>query len=651
VHPEDRNRATLAGAHALLATTLAFIGALCGAPVHAAPPDGPAHHVVTVSATDPNLPAFVILDNALQREVRARAERRTEFYAEALDMLRFPAARFEREALALLRAKYRDFKVDVVVAIEASALKFVEQHREQVWPGAAIVFHSVSVSELRGRALGARTAGVPVRDETAIEATLDLALVLRPQTRRVVVVSGTAEFDRRLEELSRAALARLAGRLQADYLVDEPLAEMLAAVRNVPADTILLYLSVFRDGAGAPQVPRDVLARIAAASPVPVFGIFDTQLGSGITAGVIATFEVQGRRAGELVARILNGERPGDIGVQLPITPGCTADWRQLNRWGIDESLLPDGCEVRFREPSLWREYRLYMIGAVALFALQALMIGSLLLQRARRRRAELAVQQQRTELAHAGRLATMGELTATIAHEVNQPLAAILSNVDAAELLLESGRARLEDVRQILADVRKDDLRASEVIRRLRALLARHEMARERLDLNEAITEVLKVLGAEAGRRQVVLAAELDPALPRVLGDRVHLQQVVLNLAVNAMDAMADTHVSRRRVAVCTAARQDGSVEVAVTDFGHGISRENLAKLFESFFTTKQRGMGLGLSIARSIVQAHGGLIWAESDPGGGATFRFTLPGAKPAAVVPTLPSQPAHRPQAQRG
>ena len=267
-------------------------------------------------------------------------------------------------------------------------------------------------------------------------------------------------------------------------------------------------------------------------------------------------------------------------------------------------------------------------------------MIGSLLLQRARRRRAELALQRHQVELAHAGRLATIGELTATIAHEVNQPLAAILSNVDAGELLLESGEARLEDVRQILAEVRKDDLRASEVIRRLRALLAKHEMARERLDLNEAIAEVLRVLGAEARRRQVELWTELDPALPKVLGDRVHLQQVVLNLVVNAMDAMVDTHVSRRRVAVRTEAREDGSVEVAVTDAGHGIGRADLSRLFESFFTTKQRGMGLGLSIARSIVQAHGGRIWAESDARGGATFRFTLPAAAPARTLATGPS-----------
>ncbi len=270
-------------------------------------------------------------------------------------------------------------------------------------------------------------------------------------------------------------------------------------------------------------------------------------------------------------------------------------------------------------------------------------MIGTLLLQRTRRRRAEIALHQHQVELAHASRLATVGELTATIAHEVNQPLAAILSNVDAGELLLESGKARLEDLRQILAEVRKDDLRASEVIRRLRALLAKHEMARGRLDLNEAIGEVLAVLGAEAGRRKVELATEFDPALPKVLGDRVHLQQVVLNLVVNAMDAMADTHVLQRRVEVRTELRQDGSVEIAVTDRGHGIAREDLSKLFESFFTTKHRGMGLGLSIARSIVQAHGGRIWAEANAGGGATFQFTLP-AGSSAVAPPDPAQQVH-------
>jgi signal transduction histidine kinase len=257
----------------------------------------------------------------------------------------------------------------------------------------------------------------------------------------------------------------------------------------------------------------------------------------------------------------------------------------------------------------------------------QTALIAALLFQRYRRRQAEHAGAQLRVELAHAGRLATIGELTAAIAHEVNQPLGAILANVDSAEMLLESDDPRIGDVRLILADIRRDDLRANEVIKRLRALLAKHETARERIDLNETVMEVLQVLESEAQRRNVELVTEFDPGIPRIRGDRVHLQQILLNLVLNGMEAMVDTHVTARCVTVRTALRPDGNAEVAVSDRGHGIAHDQLPRLFDSFFTTKQRGMGLGLSIAKSIVEAHGGRIWAEPDRGNGATFRFTLP------------------------
>jgi signal transduction histidine kinase len=611
--------------YSALAKVVALAGALCGAPVHADPKDDATHRVAIVNASDPHLPAFLALDEALRREIRAKAGRPTEFYAEALDMLRFPRARFEPEMLALLRAKYSHLKVDVVVAVETTALEFAERHAEELWPDAAIVFHSVPVSALGGRPLGPRTTGVPVRYE--VEPTLELALRLRPETRRVVAVGGTADFDRGLQTLARSGLERLVGKAEIEYLVDLSISDILVAVARLPPDSIVLYLSVFRDAAGAPQVPRDVLARLAAASSAPVFGLFETYVGEGIVAGSIASFEAQGRRAGELVARVLNGGRPDELGVQPPVTAACIADWRQLRRWGIHERLLPDGCEVRFKELTAWDRYRWQILGALAIILAQAALIAALLIQRRRRQQAELAVQKHRVELAHAGRLATMGELTAAIAHEVNQPLGAILANVAAAEMLLESGDRRLDDVRRILVDVRRDDLRASEVIRRLRGLLAKHEMAREAVDLNEAIAEVLRLLEAEARRRRVELVPELDGALPKVLGERVHLQQVLLNLVINAMDAMADTPADSRRVVVRTSRSGHDGVEVAVSDRGHGIAPERLPKLFDSFFTTKQRGMGLGLSIARSIVQAHGGRIWAESDGLVGATFRFTLP------------------------
>jgi signal transduction histidine kinase len=603
------------------------VSALCGAPAHAANADAAAGRVVMLTSTDPYLPAFVELDRATRDAVRARTARPTEFHAESLDMLRFPRAQFEQEMLALLRKKYRDVKIDVVVAAETTALEFAERFGDELWPGAAIVFHSVPMRAVAARALGPRTTGVPVRYE--IGATLDLALRLRPGARRIAVVAGTTDFDRGMLKLARAALDAFAGRLDAEYLVDLPLSDTLAAVRKLPSDAIVLYLSMFQDGAGAQYVPRAVLTRLAAESRVPVFGIFETYLDEGIVAGAIASFEAQGRRAGELVARVLDGERPVALGVQPPVSPGCIADWQQLRRWGIDERLLPEGCEVRFRQLSAWDRYRWQILGALAIILAQAALIASLLVQRQRRQRAELAVQRHRVELAHAGRLATVGELTASIAHEVNQPLGAILANVDAADMLLESGDSRLDEVREILADIRKDDLRASEVIQRLRRLLAKHEMAREFLDVNETVTEVLRLLAAEARRREIDLVTGFDAALPKILGDRVHLQQVLLNLIVNAMDAMADTPVHLRRVLVRTSARPDGAVEVAVSDQGHGIGPERLPKLFDSFFTTKERGMGLGLSIARSIVEAHGGRIWAEANSAGGATFRFTLPAA----------------------
>jgi signal transduction histidine kinase len=613
---------------------------LCSAPACADPADDASWHVVLLSASDPYLPAFILLDHSVREEISARAGRRVDFYAELLDMLRFPRAQFEQEEVALLRKKYRDLRVDAVVALETTALEFAERHGNEIWPRAAIVFHSVPASYLIRHPLGAHTTGVPIGYE--VRPTLDLALRLRPKTRRVVVVGGTADFDRSLQEIARPALANLAGKLAVEYLVDRSLADTVAAVSKLPSDSIVLYLSMFQDGAGARQVPRNALKQIAAASSVPAFGIYETVLDEGIVAGSITSFAAQGRRAGDLAVRVLKGESPAELGVQPPVPPECIADWRQLKRWDIAETLLPEGCEVRFKEFTAWETYRWQILGALAIMLAQMALIAALLLQRRRRQRAELAVQQHRFELAHAGRLATMGELTASIAHEVNQPLGAILANVDAAEMLLETDNVRLDHVREILADIRKDDLRADEVIRRLRTLLAKQEMVHKPVDVNDAGMEVVRLLEAEARRRQVDLVTELDPARPKVLGDRVHLQQVLLNLVVNAMDAMGDTHVSRRRVIVRSALGHDGSVEVAVSDRGHGIAPERLAKLFDSFFTTKDGGMGLGLSIARSIVEAHGGRIWAESDGAGGATFRFVVP-ATQAARVPSLREEPA--------
>ncbi len=235
--------------------------------------------------------------------------------------------------------------------------------------------------------------------------------------------------------------------------------------------------------------------------------------------------------------------------------------------------------------------------------------------------------------LAQAGRLALLGELTASIAHEINQPLGAILSNADALEILLESGNARPEELGAILSDIRREDLRASEVIRHVRSLVRRRAMEMRILDVNEVVAEALQLAAAECRRRGVVLETELAPDLPPVRGDRVALQQLLLNLMVNAMDAMSGAGEGGRRLTLRTTGNGDDTIEVAVVDVGHGIPPDLLPRLFESFVTTREQGMGLGLSISRSIVEAHGGRIRAENNRGGGATICFALPAGEGSA------------------
>jgi signal transduction histidine kinase len=377
---------------------------------------------------------------------------------------------------------------------------------------------------------------------------------------------------------------------------------------------------------------------MAAASRAPVYGSFSSHIGSGIVGGYMPSFEAIGRQAGQVVSELLAGADPRSLRLPEAVPQALNVDWRQVRRWGIDESAIPRDAVVHFKAPTLLEAYRHEAIAAAGVLALQAGLIGWLLVEHRRRRLAESAEHTRRLELAHASRLAVAGELTGSIAHEINQPLGAILSNADAADLILEAGGDRRDELRGILADIRRDDIRASEVIRRLRTLLAKHEVERKPFDLNDAVREIESVLGAEARRRHSTLDVRPAPAPVAVVGDRIEIQQVLINVVLNALDSMADRPEEQRTVVVSVENVSAGA-DVAVRDRGHGIAPEHLPRLFDPFFTTKRDGMGLGLSIARTVVEAHGGRVWAENGPGEGAVFHVELP-ARRAAGTSSPPS-----------
>jgi signal transduction histidine kinase len=245
------------------------------------------------------------------------------------------------------------------------------------------------------------------------------------------------------------------------------------------------------------------------------------------------------------------------------------------------------------------------------------------------RKRAEMEAQRSRQELAHCTRVSTVGALTASLAHELNQPLAGVLANAQAARRYLNATPPVLDEFRDILADIVEDVKRAAEVIQRLRGLLRKDEGEDVLLDLNDITRDVVKLVSSDAVIRNVTVTLDVDPEPTIVYGDRVQLQQVILNLLLNAMEAMAECVGDDRLVTVSTTNIRTQTVQVSVQDTGPGLRAGTQELIFEPFYTTKPAGMGMGLAITRSIIEAHGGVIWASNTPICGATFSFTLPWA----------------------
>jgi C4-dicarboxylate-specific signal transduction histidine kinase len=289
--------------------------------------------------------------------------------------------------------------------------------------------------------------------------------------------------------------------------------------------------------------------------------------------------------------------------------------------------------EIYFREPSGWRAYGGAIALIIGIIVLQAGLISRLLYEQRRRRNAEAQSRERMSELARANRISTVGELTASIAHEINQPLGAIRTNVETVELMLKSSSPDIDEIREIVADIRQDENRASEVIRRLRSLVRKTPFEVRDIELNEIVRETegfVSALSAIGVARQVDLSNSITQVPLPIRGDRIQLQQVILNLIMNALDAMSDLPSDKRKLTVRTVQIGDFA-EVSVSDAGPGIPQDTLKEVFEPFFTTKAKGMGMGLSIARTIIEAHNGRIWAEKHVGGGADFRIQLPLSQP--------------------
>ncbi len=775
-----------------------------------------------------------------------------------------------------MRLRYGNRRPDIIITMYPEAMEFVMKDCGDIFPDVPILALYLPQGFELPKTNRPIIGHAPTVD---ILGTLEIALKLAPGAKRIYVVNGVHEVDRRLEGQARRVSKKWEGQMEFLYLSHLPFKDMLAAVSNAPPDSIILALALSQDVTGNSYTSPVVAERLSRISAAPIFGILESMLGEGIAGGKLLSFELIGKKSGRLALDILSGAKtPVDVPAALDAPTVPMFDWRQLRHWKLKENALPAGSIVLHKEAMFW-DFKYYILGALAFFLLETALIVFLMVQIRRkniaeqslkrveekyrnifegalegifesspegrlltandalasmlgydsadeatsalqdlaaqawvnpderaqhirllekqevvlnyecqlrrkdgkviwvsmntrricspdgrtlyfsgflqnitehrqnlkalaesqaqilalfdstndmiwsvdpvtfglvtfnralkdyffdqrgieisagmppeqllpadyavqwhefyqralrdgsytteylvaagtnylllsinpmkrngkvfgisvlgkditaRRQAEMEARRLKDDLAHVTRLSTMGGLTSAVAHEINQPLAAILSNAQAAKRFLVQGNPDMNEIAEILEDIIRDDNRAAEVIRKIRTLLKKEEIRYEPLDLNDIVDEILMVVRNDAALKAVSIEKEFTTSLPSVWGDRIQLQQIILNLLLNAAEAMRDAALDFRRLIVRTSRRENRFAQVSIRDFGPGIPADSLRRLFEPFYTTKSGGMGMGLSISKDIIQSHRGEIRVVNNPDRGVTVSFTVP------------------------
>jgi signal transduction histidine kinase len=888
-----------------------------------------AQRVLMVHSFGSTAPPFTTGSTAFETALTREMGNNVDLAEVSLDMARYAEPDLEEPFVDFLLKRLAKWQPDLVVPIGAPAGLFVAKYQHRLFPKTPIVYTGMDRRTVPPYAV--QKYATFVGEEFKPTDVVENILQVKPDTNNIVMVLGASPLERYWTAEIRRALVPFANRVSFTWVNDLTFDQMLELVANLPPRSSVLLLLLLRDAAGVTHNEDTALQRLRGVAHVPIYGIYQHQLGLGIVGGRLHQAETQGVEAARVAVRILRGEPVWTIPSLMVAPLGPRYDWRELRRWNISEARLPPGSVVLFRQPTLWQQYRWYVLTTVGLIAAQTALIGALLVQRRRRREAQAAlterlrfevlvsevvtacatatpdqlderirdglrrvgmflgvdrgtlwqrtretsllthawersgaaaprlmfefwrfpylgarmeagdvvcftspddlppeaaseraesktmgvrsyvaiplragdrllgvlvflslhaerqwpvhiVQQLRTlaepfatalirlhsaaavehsaamagavlaalpgetaiidsagtivktneawataarsgaaaqlalkiganyldacrnaidmppdtartlgasvesilrgqrdefaaeyqtsrhgsdrwfevrvrrlahlgggaaimhldvtarrqaeaaaqlnlgHLAHLDRVAAMGHLASSIAHELNQPLAGILANAQAAKLLLSDSEFDLDELRACLADIVSDDKRATEVIRRMRKMLTKTESVRMPVALNDLTSNTIRLVASEALRHSVTIEFLRADALPAVYGDTVQIQQVILNLLTNAINAAAQRDAATPKVTVWTAAAAGPYVELGVHDSGNGIAQADLARIFEPFFTTKPDGLGMGLTISHAIVESHGGRIVVENDPAGGATFRIHL-------------------------
>jgi signal transduction histidine kinase len=558
----------------------------------------------------------------IRSEINRQSQRPVDFLDHSLVNARVNDEQSETPFVDYLSALYVEHPPDLIIAIGAPAATFVQRHRQRLFAKTPMILTAVDQRRVQYEKLTENDTVVPVRND--VPALFENILHVLPLTKTIAIVNGASPIERFWTEQVRRELAPLTSRVELKWYNELPFEDILKDAEGLPPYSAIFLVQMAVDASGVVHETGNALNRLSSSANAPIFSYDDSFFGEALVGGPMFSVLEGGRIAAAVAIRILDGEKAGNIRTPTIQYASPKFDWRQMQRWGVSESNLPPGSSIYFRPPNAWEAYRWPILAACTLVALQGALITLLLFERRRRHSAEMESRQRVVELAHVNRFSTAGELAASIAHEINQPLGAILTNTETGKLILQSETPDLVEMNEILTEIWRDNRRASEVIRRLRSYVTKVPFQRQEFDLNDKVFEAFEFLSAQAKSREIKMRSELTKSPLRVNGDPIQLQQVLANLILNAMDAVSDATLVERSVTVRTV-HDRKFAEISIEDTGPGVPPEVVKKIFDPFFSTKENGMGMGLSIVRTIVTAHDGQIQVENL--NGAVFRVRLP------------------------
>jgi len=551
-----------------------------------------------------DLPFTGVLERVYQKTLSDGLAGRLDYYAEYIDVARFPEPGYQEALRDFLRRKYTERRFDLIIASGNATYEFVARYGAELFPGAPVVF--TGYGDLR-----------PIPNSTGlivtidVKSTLDLALRLQPEVKRVFVVCGASGFEKYFENIARRQFQEYEGRLAFTYLTRLALEDLQGVVAKTPEDSIIYFLSLVEDGAGNRFIPLDALDKISSVANAPVYGWYDVAIDHGIVGGSLVSPELVGRQTAELGLRTLRGENPERIPVAV-VKPNINVfDWRQLRRWGISEDRLPPGSVVRFREPSFWELYKWRIIGVISLCVVEALLIIALLVNRARRARAEQELRESRARIEDlAGRLLVAQEeerkyIARELHDDLNQQVASLAIGLSKLKRQLpEAGDSILDQVEKL--QDRATNL--ADHIRRLSHNL--HSSTLEHVGLGAALRAYCDEFTEQDGIAVTLRIGE-------GLGLGAIPPEVALCLYRVAQEALRNVaRHSGARSAEVTLTGSGAALELRVADQGKGFDRKH-----------SESRRGLGLASMEERVKLLRGSFDLKTRPGAGTELMAQIP------------------------